>query len=369
MSKILITGGHLTPALAFIDHVRSTQTALDFVFVGRRFAQVDNQQESWEKQEIENRKIKFVTFEATKTRSFQPKTFYQSFLQAKKILIEEKVSLLLSFGGYLALPFALAARSLHLPIITHEQTRVLGRANRLIAPLAQVLAVSFANTSFFYRGKTVVTGNPLRPEIFHSQVKKPLWLKNPQNLPLLYVSGGSQGSKIINQNFIPLVKQLSQKFFIIHQIGRASSHRQPLQEIKNYLIKKDCLLTDLPNYYPRDFLSATELAYLYPRCELAIARAGANTVAELSAFAIPTLYIPLPFANYQEQRKNAQFLVERGAALLLEQTDLNEDKLSSAIEQLQKQKTSLRKNLSARQQTHRQAAAKLLTVVKKVLAK
>lgn len=376
MSKILITGGHLTPALALIDYCLSRPeiaSPLEFVFAGREWAQAVDGQKSWEKTEVSRREIKFINFAAVKTGAFNLGGFFRSFLQAKKILQDEKIDLLLSFGGYLALPFALAASDLKIPLITHEQTRVLGRANRLIAALADKLAVSFPQTSRLFLNKTVVTGNPLRPAIFAAGQKSPAWFtynlqqKNP--LPLLYVSGGSQGSQTINENILSILPELSQKFVIIHQLGRRSVKRQPLQIVADFLITPVGKTVIKENYFPREFLSETELAFFYPRFSLALARAGANTVAELTAFTIPTLFIPLPFANYREQEKNAHFLVKNQAALVLKQTQLNQRNLIQAIRQLQTQAPILRFHLQQFAQAHQQAAVNLYQLITKVLQK
>lgn len=370
MSKILITGGHLTPALAFIDYCHHHKLDFEFVFVGRELAQAKDKQPAWEKTEIETRKIKFINFAAAKTGDFDWRTFRRSLKIAKNILIAEKVDLVLSFGGYLALPFAFAAAPLKIPVITHEQTRVLGKANRAIGLVARAIAVSFPETTFWQRQKVVVTGNPLRQAIFAEQKSPPTWFKsaNEKKLPWLYIAGGSQGAQAINQVILPILPWLTKKFIVIHQVGRASATRQPLKEIQNYLKHPaNKAAINLQHYYPREFLSADELSYFYPRFSLAISRAGANTVGELSAFAIPTLYIPLPFANYHEQEKNAARLVEKRMALMLKQENLQASNLMFAIQNLTTQMLTMRQNLEAQASDHDEAAAKLAQLVRQNL--
>ena len=342
MSKILITGGHLTPALSFIDYLQQQEPTIDIVFVGRKYAQVTNKQTSWEKQEITARGIPFIAFQAQKTGSFNPLTFWQTVRRAQHILVQQQVTHLLTFGGYLAVPFALAAKQLHLPIITHEQTRVLGRANRIISLLADQTAISFADTKTTWFVHPVLTGNPLREQIFDSQAPAPPWFQPKKRLPLLYIAGGSQGSQTINDNILPLLDQLTRDYTIIHQVGKASQAHNPSAHIATYL-KQNLLHFD--NYYYRPFLSACELAYFYPRLHLAVSRAGANTIAELTAFRIPTLYIPLPHANYNEQYHNAHALSSQHAALLLEQKNLLPKDLLLAINQLDSQQQLFRDNL------------------------
>ncbi len=372
MPKILITGGHLTPALAFIDYCQASHPdAFTFVFAGRQWAQKKDGQLSWEKTEISKRRVKFVNFKAVKTGSFNLGAFSQSFQQASRLLQQEEISLVLSFGGYLALPFALAAKTLHIPVITHEQTQVLGRANRFIAAFADRLAVSFPDTTPLFRRKTVVTGNPLRPAIFASQQKSPAWFTVSlagRHLPLLYISGGSQGSQTINQHLLPLLADLSQRFLIIHQVGRASLQRQPLHFIQQFLHTSAGAKINSKHYFPREFISEDELAFFYPRLDFAIARSGANTVAELAAFAVPTLFIPLPFANYHEQEKNALALVKKNAASILLQPDLDAATLAEQIHLLEKNAALYRQNLQTFTHSHQHAAANLYQLVTQVLA-
>lgn len=318
-TKILITGGHLTPALATIDYLIKHYPQYEIIFSGREIAQSQTGQLSREKQEIARRNLKFINFQATKSDNFSLITLFSSLKQAKEILVNEKIDLLLSFGGYLALPFALAAKQLAIPIITHEQTRVFGKANRLIAFLADSIAVSFPEMLKPGDCRYQYTGNPLRAQLF-APTSKPAWFSDRSSLPIIYLSGGSQGSQTLNRQLLNILSPLVKDFIIIHQHGSDSHAYKPSEEINNVLQADEQLAT---NYYHREFLLVEELAYFYPRLRLAIARAGANTVAELSAFAIPTIYVPLPQANYGEQEKNALALVKKQAAMIIPQDELS----------------------------------------------
>ncbi len=343
MFKILITGGHLTPALAFIDYCQNQKLPVTIIFAGREYAQLSTKQPSWEKVEIDQRHLQFIAFEAVKTGSFNLLQFWRSYQQAKNIISTQEIDLVLSFGGFLAVPFALAATSNNIPVITHEQTRVFGRANRFIAPLARQIAISFPHTRTFFPSKTTLTGNPLRPQLFVS-APVPSWFHSDKSQrPWLYLAGGSQGSQTLTQNFLPILPQILSEFVIIHQLGRSSASFQPLETVNQYLTDHQL---DTSNYYPREFLSAAELAYFYPRLDLAISRAGANTIAELSAFAIPTLFVPLPFSNFDEQVKNAQGLVDQRAALMLPQANLLPATLLAHLTLLQQQQVDLKYRLS-----------------------
>lgn len=331
MTKILLTGGHLTPALATIDYLQK-HYHYQLVFAGRQIAQSQTGQLAREKSEVLKRGIKFIDFTATKSDNFSLLLWKKSIVQAEQILRSEKVTLLLSFGGYLALPFAIAAKKLHLAIVTHEQTAVFGKANRAINLLADYCGVAFKHLVKANQTKIQYTGNPLRAELFASQPQCPQWFKSSTcSLPWIYISGGSQGSQTINRHVLNILAQLSRDFVIVHQCGSDSAHYHPQEETAQFLRQNNY---HLPHYYQREYLSASELAYFYPRFAFAISRAGANSVSEFMAFNLCCLYIPLPQANYREQERNALTLVEKQASLLLLQKDLNSLNLLEKIYQL-----------------------------------
>ena len=364
MPRLLITGGHLTPALAFIDWLRHEHPDWSVVFVGREYAQVQTKQPSWEREEISKRSLQFIPFEGQKTGHFNPFTFTQTVGQAARILREQKVNVVLSFGGYLAVPFAIAARYYHLGVVTHEQTRVLGRSNRLLSFLAGKTAISYPDTQVpFYVGVTTLTGNPLRSQLFVANSPQPTWFTPTLARPVLYISGGSQGAKALNELILPILAHLTQYFLVIHQVGRRSSLRDPLGEINQYIEQH---YPNLTNYFPREFLSVVELAYFYPRINIALGRSGANTVAELTAFKIPALYIPLPQANYDEQYLNAAALAQKGGAIVARQEELTPSRVLELVRQLEKQQESMSQVLG-QQPTSFDACDKIFALLLAVL--
>jgi len=360
MSKILITGGHLTPAQALIEWLQQHHPEEELVYVGREYAQQATKQQSWEREEMAQLGVKFVSFAGQKTGSFNPFTFARTIEAAREILRDENVDTVMSFGGYLGVPFALAAHKLGLTLVTHEQTRVLGRANRLISLLADATAFSYPGTKKpLYIRRPQVTGNPLRQGLWDEQAHRPEWFTPHEIKPVLYIAGGSQGAQPINQLLLPILEQLDPDYIIVHQVGRASSTRDPQAEIEDYLREHH---VELHNYFCREFLSVSELAYLYPRVNFAVSRAGANTVAELAAFQIPTLFIPLPQANYREQEHNALYLVEAGGALMRLQAELTPMSLLGDIRELERRQEEFAENLGKLEMSH-DAAAKLYTII------
>ncbi len=350
--KILISGGHLTPALAFIDFIQLNHPEDQIIFVGRKFTQNTLQQKSVEQAEIEKRKVQFIEFDSGKFTLANPligigqlAKLIKGLLRANQILSEQKPAVFLSFGGYLAVPLAMSSAMRSVPIITHEQTMAPGFANLLIAKFANKVAVSFLETKkYFSSQKVSLTGNPIRQQLWQSKPPQPSWAMKTSQRPLLYITGGSQGSHAINLVIEQLLPQLVSEWDIIHQCGKPNSllhYAQQLEKTKRELPKEL-----QSRYVVREWVDETELAWIYQQAWAMIARSGANTVQEVILAKIPTLFIPLAHARQDEQTKNAQVLVQKNAGLLLAQRDLDGPHLLKSLNQLKVQHQQLVKNLS-----------------------
>ena len=314
VKKILITGGHVTGALAVIDELLKTQNAKSILFVGRKYVNDNEKGLSFEYQEVTARNIHFIHLETGRlTWILSFNLFLQFFkvinglIKSFDILGREKPDVILSFGGYIALPVAIVGRIFGIKVVTHEQTIEPGSANRIIGRIAQKVCVSFPETlPFFDKNKVVLTGNPVRLSIFKPQKK----LFFNKNRPCIYVTGGSIGSHAINVLIENILKDLLKKFTIIHQCGnisefgdfeRLSALRNSFpQEFRNHYILKE------------HFLDA-EIADAYALSDLVVSRSGANTFFELVALGKPALFIPLPWSARNEQQKHAQIFENHGA--------------------------------------------------------
>jgi UDP-N-acetylglucosamine--N-acetylmuramyl-(pentapeptide) pyrophosphoryl-undecaprenol N-acetylglucosamine transferase len=185
---------------------------------------------------------------------------------ARKILIEEKIDVFLSFGSYLAVPFALAAKSLGIPVVTHEQTVVVGKANKFIANLADRVAISYEESkNYLTRKDLVVTGNPVRAKLFAKDLKRPKWLPTTaQNL--LLVMGGNQGSFAINDLVKENLTALLGQYCVIHQCGRANKIKDSFQELT---LVKQKLAKPLQNkYFIKEWIEEEDLFWIYQHANL-----------------------------------------------------------------------------------------------------
>lgn len=340
--NILITGGHLTPALSFIDQIQAEKKD-KFFFVGRKYSQPKLKQVSHELEEIKKRKIDFFYLNAVRISELKSIFFIFALVkllfsigQASSVIKKTKPDVILSFGGYLALPVAIAGYLKKVPVITHEQTRSMGVANKMIAKFSSAVAISYSESKKEIEHKNIVlTGNPIRKYLFDS-VEKPSWLDLDKSKPILYITGGNQGSRAINRFIGQIIEQLTVSWNVVHQCGNPTSENNYLAELeqKKAKLTKEHQL----RYSIRNWISDQELAWIYQHADLVISRSGANSISELEAFALPAILIPLPNSYQNEQQINAEHFLKNNNGILLPEKDLTRDLLSASISQIMKKK-------------------------------
>lgn len=329
---IVLTGTHLTPALALIKKLK--QEKWQIIYLGRQTSLSHSQQPAVEKQLLPQKKVSFITLMAPKLHRHNLLISFLSlfqlplgFLQSLYHLKKAQPLIVVSFGGYIALPVCLAAKVLKLPLIIHEQTFQAGLTSKLTGLLADKIALSWpASSRHFPANKTILTGNPLRQKIL--QLSPQIPTSTPY--PTIYITGGNQGAKIINLTLNQVILKLLQRHTIYHQYGLAQSDSawQKQQNLRNTLppeLKK--------RYFLKRWFTTNDLVPIFKRCSLVISRAGANTITELAYLKKPAVLIPLLYAQKNEQLKNAQFLEKLGLALILPQNQLTGDSLIKAIDQ------------------------------------
>ncbi|KKR76601.1 MAG: hypothetical protein UU19_C0025G0001, partial [Candidatus Curtissbacteria bacterium GW2011_GWD1_40_8] len=231
MKKIVVCGGHLTPALALIDRLQKVKD-LEILFFGRKYTAEGSQSLSAEYQIITSQKIRFFPITTGRLqRKFTrftipsllklPFGFIQSFIY----LILHRPNLIISFGGYLSVPVVFSGWLLGISSISHEQTVKPGLATRINSLFVQKIFLSWAKSAkFLSEEKCQVVGNLFRESIFSSRTaSKDLssFLRKSKNLIL--VAGGNQGSHFLNK-FVFANLDLFNKFFLIHQVGTVNYH-------------------------------------------------------------------------------------------------------------------------------------------------
>ncbi|PWU23968.1 hypothetical protein C5B42_01250 [Candidatus Cerribacteria bacterium 'Amazon FNV 2010 28 9'] len=349
--NIYITGGHLTPSLAVIDDLlKNHSKEVKLFFIGREFAQTSPPQPSHEAREMNERSIPFFPIQAAK---FHRQHFWRNFIEILKlpnscwqvytVFKRARPDVILSFGGYVAFPVCIVGKLFKARIITHEQTKVAGLANQAIAYLADTIAVANEESlPFFPKEKTVVTGNPIRESLLREYKTPPSWFpKELMSKPFIYVTGGSQGSQVINQTIATLLPKLVRSFVVIHQCG-ASQGNVYLHELEQQRLLLPEELQHL--YIVREWIEAKDVSFLIRNAKFVISRAGANTVQEITLAGTPAIFIPLSFAYNNEQQKNCDPLVQQGAAMCILQKDLVPDVLYEATQSVMRNYEKMKKN-------------------------
>lgn len=356
---VLIPGGHITPAVATIEVMQMKEITVHFV--ARQTSDSFGSQTK-EVQIMEDLGVPVSFLVAPKWHRhlfwqnlFQIRLFFSSLLTSWSIFSLVKPDVLLSFGGYVSFPLALIAKVRGIPIVIHEQTKVLGAANRKVSRFATKTCLSWEETTYAPK-EAVITGNPIRSSFFTSGAK-PSWIPSNAN-PLIFVTGGNQGSLAINNTVIRLVPEVIEKYTFVHQTGDARDSHDYKKATKMRSQLND---TNRQKYFPKTWLSSDEMSWLLHNADLVIGRAGANTVTELMVSQTKALLIPLPTAAYDEQRRNAQELVAIGQAMVLDQSAV--DSLGSSIETILHNKNTDFKDNSHQIELHRNAAHKLTEIV------
>jgi len=362
--RVVIIGGHFSPALALIEELKGH----DIFVVGRRYTFEGDKTESYEYKVCEGRHIPFIELRTGRlqrkfTRHTIPSLLRTSYgyFQALSILKQLRPEVVVGFGGYLSLPVCFAAKQLNIPIIIHEQTLGAGLANRFISRFATKVCISYQQSKkYFPQKKVVVTGNPLRSEVF-TEIDR---IDIDRTKPLLYVTGGSGGSHAINLLIDAALDTLLSSYSIIHQTGdssfgdyeRLSQQRIKLGETykKRYVVQK--------------FISLEEIGWVLRHADVVIGRSGINTTSELLALQKKCILIPLPYGQKNEQLSNAQLAKSEGIAEILLQHEASVDRLVSLLDYMMKHHTDYEKTKNSYEYFKR-AGKNLLTVLQSIHAK
>ncbi|MGW7579747.1 UDP-N-acetylglucosamine--N-acetylmuramyl-(pentapeptide) pyrophosphoryl-undecaprenol N-acetylglucosamine transferase [Kitasatospora sp. NPDC054768] len=315
------TGGHTYPALTTVQAVTNALNergiALDAVWFGTS--------SGLESRIAKEQNIPFRPLAAGKVRrSLHPGALARTVVDMLKVpfgiaqaiasLARRRPDVVLSTGGYVAVPVGLAARLTGRKLVMHEQIMTLGLANRVLAHFATTIAVSHATSlnslPARVRRRAVVTGNPIRPALLggHRSAARTHYRLDPV-LPLVYVTGGAQGSAQINRLVTQVLPDLLEHCQILHQCGPDN-----LGTIQAATAGLPAALAE--RYHLVPYVSGN-LADVYSAASLVVSRSGAGTLAELTALALPSVLIPLVPTAGHEQQRGAEALQDAGAALAL----------------------------------------------------
>lgn len=327
--KIIITGGHHSSALPVINLLQEKHPEAKLYWFGHKYSAQGDKNPTLEFKEICALGIPFYPIQAGK--------FYKTinlvrlakiplgFFQCLYLLFKIKPQVILSFGGYIAVPTVIAGWILGIPCVTHEQTVVAGWANRVISKFAQKVLISWPQSStYFPKKKTVFVGLPLRKAIFQS-LSNNFSVQN--NLPTIYITTGKIGSHVINNVVSNCLANLLEFCNVIHQCGDNSV----FNDFEHLSSIKESLGSTKGQYYLRKFVLEDEIGEAFSKSRLVVSRSGAHTTSELMALNKPCLLIPIPWVSHNEQYLNATVLAQCNLGVILPESQLSPKSLVENI--------------------------------------
>lgn len=321
MKKLLFTGGgtagHVTPNLALI---KALSGEYEICYVGSY--------NGIEKELLEKAGIEYHGISSGKLRRyFDWKNFTDVFRvlkgmrQARGLMKKLKPDLVFSKGGFVSVPVVLAAKRYKIPVISHESDMTPGLANKLGLPAATKICVNFPETiKYLPEGKAVLTGTPIRSELFEGSKEKGLaFCGFTGEKPVLLVVGGSTGAAVLNNSVHEILPALTAKFDVIHLCGKG---------------KADHSFDGTAGYVQYEYINE-ELPDIFAATDLVISRAGANAICELLALKKPNILIPLSAAASRgDQILNANSFEKQGYSFVLPEEETNAESLMAAVDEV-----------------------------------
>lgn len=342
------TGGHVGPALAVVQTLREMAGEGDrkpvFQYVGSA--------QGIEKRLAEEAGIPFLGVQSGKLRRSSrllgllsarnvgdlfrvPLGIGQSLGAVRRF----RPDVAFSTGGYVSVPPALAAALSGVPLLVHEQTVTIGLANRIVARVAERVALTFEGALDELppgvRAKSFVSGNPVRAEIFGGDRARAATRFGfaSDDLPTVYVTGGAQGARILNRALETVLPDLLAICRVLHQCGRQPEGSE--QDYDRLQFAANALPADLRRrYHVARFINQDEIGDAYAIADLVVGRSGAGTVTEVCALGKPAIFVPLVPTGGDEQTRNAQRSVDAGAAVILPNAECDGPRLARQIAML-----------------------------------
>lgn len=345
-NKIILTGGgtggSVSPILAVYNKLKEKEE-YDFLFIGTK--------DGIEKEMAKKVDIKYKNIISGKLRRYfdwknfiDPFKIIGAFFQSINLIIKERPKLIFSAGSFVSVPLVWAGWLMRVPVLIHQMDIRPGLANKLMAPFATKITVTFEKSLKDYGKKAIWTGNPIQVE----KNKSKLEIKLDDNLDTILILGGGTGAgeinKLIENNFNKLVN----KYRLIHITGKGKG-----------INKKD------DNYHQFEFLDQRHLYELMERADLIITRAGIGTLSEISYFKRLAIIIPMPGSH---QEDNAKLFEDKEAAIVLDEKKLDNKLFVSNIENILENKELKEKLIkNVEKITKRNAVNKVVKVINNIL--
>ncbi len=332
--RVLLTGGgtsgHVNPALAIADIIKEKEPDSEFAYIGT--------ENGIEKKLAEREKIPFysVKIQGLK-RSLSPsnvKTAYlmmTSFAEAKKIISEFKPDVVIGTGGYVCWAPLKAAAKMGIPTVIHESNSTPGLAVRRLKNVVDLILTNFENTSeeLDGRSKVVSVGNPIRMKfdgVSKGEARGKLGIDDSSFVVLSF--GGSLGAPKLNEAAIDVMRCFSSKHgdVIHYHSGGKKYYKNAMQLFVGHNLEKN------PRLDVKEYID--DMPLYMAAADVVICRSGAMTLTELECLGKPAILIPSPNVTDNHQYKNAKVLADNGAAILISESELNAETVTSAVESI-----------------------------------
>ena len=307
------TGGHIFPGLAVAEQARAA--GWQVVWMGARGGMEERlvprhgYSTAWIR-------AKAARGKGLLQKLFLPANLLFSFWESARHIRRIRPDVVLGLGGYVAFPGGMMASLLGKPLALHEQNAIAGLANKVLAGVSDKVMVAFPDAL----SEAEWTGNPVRTDI--AAIARPEERFRGRQGPLrILVVGGSLGAQALNEAVPRAIALLKERPTVVHQSGE--KHLETLRAHYNAAGVQGELVAFID-----------DMARCYAEADLVICRAGAVTIAELSAGGMASVLVPFPYAVDDHQTANARFLADRGAAILLPQTELTPERLAQLIRSL-----------------------------------
>ncbi|WP_077617733.1 undecaprenyldiphospho-muramoylpentapeptide beta-N-acetylglucosaminyltransferase [Bacillus sinesaloumensis] len=319
------TGGHIYPALALIKEIKKLNPSAEFLYIGT--------EKGLESGIVTREGIPFKTIHITgfkRSLSFENIKTVTRFLKgvrdSKKLIKEFKPDVVIGTGGYVCGPVVYAASKLHIPTIIHEQNSVPGLTNKFLSRYVNKVAICFEEAkAYFPYEKVVLTGNPRASEVMgkDGRVGRESVGLNSSLRSVLLV-GGSRGAKPLNDAFLNALSEVKEKDYQFLYVTGEVHYENVLKQVKAVGNPDNVIIKPFIHNMP-EVLAGVDLV---------VARAGATTLAELTALGLPSILVPSPYVTNNHQEKNARSLSDKGAAILRLEKDLTGSQLIKDIDSI-----------------------------------
>lgn len=332
------TGGHINPALAIADKIKSMDSSAVIEYVGTPTGMENNlvPKAGYKIHHVKvkgfKRSLSFENFDA----AIKAVT---SVVKAKKIIHDFKPDIVIGTGGYVSWPVLKAASKLGIPTCIHEQNAYPGVTTRALSKYVDKVMISFDESRPYFtcdKEKLVMVGNPVSEKMLRAtkeKAREELGLKESDKVILS--AGGSLGAKPLNDNVFELIKNysLDSGVYHFHATGKAGWEEQSERYIKELgFEKKDEETLKKGNVTVCKYIY--NMHVLLAACDVEICRAGAMTLSELAVLGKAAVIIPSPYVTNNHQYKNAKVLCDKNAAFMIEEKDLNGEKLTGMVKEL-----------------------------------